>query len=329
MLARRPEVADEGTAARDAVRGGAGTLRRRPAALEVVWALRHLGALRKVDWSAACRDPELIAILDRAFAGFYDRYFRMEVRGWGNIPRRPAILVGNHSGFGVAELLMLVVGWFRRFGPDRAVHALAHRWLYETPFLRVCVPKIGGVPATWRDACSVLRAGDPLAVFPGGELESTRPFADRYKVQLHGRKGFVRLALANDVPVVPFVTIGSHATMPMPPGMHALATVTGARRYLGLEAVPLPVQLVAWVLGAIALDEHVISPATFALLLLATPPLYPSKMTTVFDRPIRPDELRAHQASGEAPSEAGFRHVERVMQRLMDGLAAERRTLFS
>jgi len=303
--------------------------RERAAAIDVVWDLRHLGALRGIDWSDASRDPRLIGILDRAFSGLYDRYFRVETRGWENIPAGPSILVGNHSGFGVAELLMLLVAWFRHCGPHRAVHALAHRWLYDTPFLRVVVPKIGGVPATWRDACEVLARGDPLAIFPGGELESTRPFSERYKVNLHQRRGFMRLALANDVPIVPFVTIGSHATMPMPPGMHALATVTGARRYLGLEAVPLPVQLLAWILGAIALDEHVISSPTFLLLLLATPPLYPSKITTVWGKPIAPDTLRATAGCGGNPIESGYRHVERIMQEMMDELAAERRSLFS
>jgi hypothetical protein len=117
--------------------------------------------------------------------------------------------------------------------------------------------------------------------------------------------------------------------MPMPPGMHALATVTGARRFLGLEAVPLPLQVLAWIAGAIALDAGTISTSTFALLLLATPPLYPSKITTVFGRPIPPDELRSHAAPDEAPSETGYRHVEAVMQGMMDELAAERRTFFS
>ena len=271
----------------------------------------------------------MIAILDRAFAGLYDHYFRVEIRGWDNIPGGPAVLVGNHSGFGVAELLMLLVAWFRHFGPERPVYALAHRWLYKTPFLRIAVPKIGGVPATWRDACDVVGRGEALAIFPGGELESTRPFSERYKVNLHGRRGFVRVAVANDVPIVPFVTIGSHATMPMPPGMHALATLTGARRYLGLEAVPLPLQLLAWILGALALDEHVISSSTYFLLLLATPPLYPSKMTTFFGPPIASGEVRRLAGTDGDGTEVVYRQVEGLMQGMMDRLAAERRSLFS
>jgi hypothetical protein len=102
--------------------------------------------------------------------------------------------------------------------------------------------------------------------------------------------------------------------------------VTGARRYLGLDAVPLPIQLVAWILGALALDSHVISSSTYFLLLLATPPLYPSKMTTVFGPAIPPAEIRRLAGGGV---DAAYDHVERRMQARMDELAAERRSLFS
>ena len=89
---------------------------RRPAAVEVVWSLRHLRALREIDWSDRSFDRRLVEILEDAFAGLHDRYFRMEVRGWEHVPRAPVVVVANHSGFGVAELLMLLVAWYRRHG---------------------------------------------------------------------------------------------------------------------------------------------------------------------------------------------------------------------
>src|SRR6185369_581257 len=83
--------------------------RKRAAALDVVWSLRHLRGLSRVDWGEASdRDPAFIATLERAFTGLYDRYFRVDVRGWEHVSESPALLVGNHSGFGVAELLMLL-----------------------------------------------------------------------------------------------------------------------------------------------------------------------------------------------------------------------------
>jgi len=104
--------------------------------------------------------------------------------------------------------------------------------------------------------------------------------------------------------------------------------VTGARRYLGLDAVPLPLQLVAWIAGALALDSGAISSSTYLLLLLATPPLYPSKITTVFDEPIPPAAFRGVAPPGEDAPTAGCRYVERLMQDTMDRLAAERHGVF-
>jgi len=141
-------------------------VRRLPALVDVFWALRHLREVRQVDWSDASLDYRLIEILNRAFDGLYRRYFRMEVRGFENIPGSAAVLVGNHSGFGVAELLMLLVAWYRRFGTTRRPCCLAHQWLYTTPFLRVVVPKIGGVRASWRNARQMLAAGHALTLFP-------------------------------------------------------------------------------------------------------------------------------------------------------------------
>src|SRR5215468_9499633 len=99
-------------------------VRGRAGAVDVVCSLRHLRGLSRVDWSDdSDRDSEFIRILDRAFAGLHDRYFRVEVRGWEHVPESPALLVGNYSGFGVAELLMLLVAWFRRYGETRPVYA--------------------------------------------------------------------------------------------------------------------------------------------------------------------------------------------------------------
>jgi hypothetical protein len=124
---------------------------RRASFVDIGWSLRRLRRLRDIDWTARSLDDGLIDTLSAAFAGVYDRYFRMEVRGWEHIPLSPALLVGNHSGFGVAELLMLLIAWQRRFGATRPRYALAHRWLFTTRFLRtgprpLCRTRARGLP---------------------------------------------------------------------------------------------------------------------------------------------------------------------------------------
>ena len=68
-----------------------------------------------------------------------------------------------------------------------------------------------GLPAQVRHRRRVARerrarrcaAGAALLVYPGGDHEVHRPSWERHKVDFDGRKGFVRLALEHDVPIVP------------------------------------------------------------------------------------------------------------------------------
>ena len=48
-------------------------------------------------------------------------------------------------------------------------------------------------------------SGAALLVYPGGDYEVHRPIWERNRVDFGGRKGFIRLALEQDVPIVPVV----------------------------------------------------------------------------------------------------------------------------
>jgi 1-acyl-sn-glycerol-3-phosphate acyltransferase len=49
-----------------------------------------------------------------------------------------------------------------------------------------------------------------VLVYPGSDLEVFRPWTERNRIILRGRKGFLRLALAAGVPIVPVVSAGTH-----------------------------------------------------------------------------------------------------------------------
>ena len=51
-----------------------------------------------------------------------------------------------------------------------------------------------------------------MLVYPGGDYEVHRPTWDGHRVDFDGRKGFIRLALEHDVPIVPVVSIGGQET---------------------------------------------------------------------------------------------------------------------
>src|SRR6266516_3963746 len=140
-------------------------------------------------------------------------YFRGEVRGLGNIPEEgPVLLVGNHSGGTLTpDTGVFTLAVHAYFGVERRFYQLAHNLVLSMPglgFLR----KYGTVAASPENADKALASGAALLVYPGGDYEVHRPTWEGNRVDFGGRKGFIRLALEQDVPIVPVVAIGGQET---------------------------------------------------------------------------------------------------------------------
>src|SRR2546423_9813900 len=140
-------------------------------------------------------------------------WFRGDVRGLGNIPEEgPVLLVGNHSGGNLTpDTGVFTLAYNAYFGTERPFYQLAHNLVLSMPgvsFLR----KFGTVAASPSNAEQALSSGAALLVYPGGDYEVHRPFWERHKVDFARRKGFIRLALEHDVPLVPVVAIGGQET---------------------------------------------------------------------------------------------------------------------
>ena len=140
-------------------------------------------------------------------------YFRGEVTGIENIPSgEPSLLVGNHSGgLLIADTFVLAAAFYDHFGPDRRFHQLAHDVAAKSPLLGL-IRRYGVVPASHDNARAAFELGAPVLVYPGGDYETFRPSWHGDKIQFGGRQGFIRLALEQDVPIVPVVAIGGQET---------------------------------------------------------------------------------------------------------------------
>ncbi len=151
----------------------------------------------------------LIAL--RPFFGPDRAYFHTEVAGWERIPAQASLMVGNHSGgTSIPDTWGFASEWYRHHGRDRTLYALAH----EMVFALDGVAKLGILRATRDMARSVLvEHGRDLMVYPGGDLDTWRPWTDRYKVQFAGRTGYARIAIQTGAPVVPVAQAGSHDSL--------------------------------------------------------------------------------------------------------------------
>src|SRR4051812_43088384 len=159
------------------------------------------------------RDPDYIReTLPRQWL-LSSLYFRAEVRGLGNIPETgPVLLVGNHSGGNLTpDTIVFTLAFCAYFGVERPFYQLAHNLVLSMPglsFLR----KFGTVAASPENAQTALDSGAALLVYPGGDHEVHRPSWEGNRVDFDGRKGFIRLALERDVPIVPVVAVGGQET---------------------------------------------------------------------------------------------------------------------
>ena len=233
-------------------------------------------------------------------------YYRGEVRGLGNVPEDgPVLLVGNHSGGNLTpDTLVLTLAFSTYFGVERRFFQLAHNLVLSMPGLG-SLRKFGTVAASPENAEQALASGAALLVYPGGDWEVHRPSWQGGRVDFAGRKGWVRLALDHDVPIVPVVSIGGQETALFLSRGEGLAQLLRLDKLFRLKVLPISIAL-PWGLNVGDMAGHIPLPAKITV--EALPPVH----------------LR--EEFGEDPDvDEVYEHVTRQMQDTLDALKAERR----
>ena len=166
-------------------------------------------------------------------------YFRSEVKGLENIPDGPSLLVGNHSGGTlIADTFAFAYEFYDHFGPDRRFHQLAHDVAARMPGFGM-LRRYGTLAASHENAKKAFAAGAPVLVYPGGDWETFRPSWHSDRIEFGGRKGFIRLALDEGVPIVPVVAIGGQETALFVTRGRRLAKLTGIDRFARIKVLPI------------------------------------------------------------------------------------------
>lgn len=162
------------------------------------------------------RDPETIKSAMPVWEWFYHNYFWVKSDGWENIPPDGQVLfVGSHNGGLVApDMHMCMYEWFRRFGTDRVVYGLMHPLAIKGfGFFAEKAIQCGAVLADPRIALAAFESGASVLVYPGGGEDAFRPHRLRDRIYFAERRGFIKLALRVEVPIVPVISTGAHDTL--------------------------------------------------------------------------------------------------------------------
>jgi 1-acyl-sn-glycerol-3-phosphate acyltransferase len=187
---------------------------------------------------------------------------------------------------------------------ERACYQLAHNLVLAMPGLGR-LRRFGVVAASPENARRALESGAALLVYPGGDHEVHRPSWESARVDFDGRKGWIRLALEHDVPVVPLVAIGGQETALFLTRGEGLARLLRLDRTLRLKVLPVSLAL-PWGLNVGDVAGHLPLPAKITI--EALPAIH----------------LR-EQFGPEPDVDEVYDHVVGLMQAALDALADERR----
>lgn len=256
------------------------------------------------------RDPELVERVIAMLEAPLFRYFRPVTTGFERIPPGPALYVGNHNaGPLTPDTFTFAIAAHREHGIDAVPYGLGHEVAIQVPFVHQFLVPLGAVRASHDTAHRLFARGKKVLVYPGGDLDAWRSHWDRDKVIFGPRRGYIRLALREDVPIVPIVTAGAHEAF----------FVLNDGRWL------------AKLLRTDALFRIKVWPIVFSLPwgLTVGPPLpYLPFRTRIHQEvlpPIRFERTGADAAADEEYVERCHQRVHGAMQRSLTKLAAERR----
>ena len=168
---------------------------------------------------------------------------RFYVDGLENLPRDGRfLLVGNHTSFGLAEIVLIPYFVHRELGVR--VRGLADRSFVRMGSLaQDAFAAAGAVIGHPDTGATLMRHGETVLVFPGGGRDMLKFKGEQYQLQWEGRSGFARLAIAHDYPIVPAGLVGGDdvytSMVERGSGWERISRAAG-RRLHGLPGVGLP-----------------------------------------------------------------------------------------
>ncbi len=255
------------------------------------------------------RDSETMAKYLGFVDGFLRRYHRAEVRGVERVPKGAGLYVGNHNaGPLTPDSFLFCAEVYHAHGEDAVPYGLAHETAVTLPGVRDVFIPLGAVRGSPENARRLFEAGKKMLVYPGGDLDSMRPFRKRNKIVFGGRQGYARVAIRHGIPITPVVSAGAHSTW---------IVLTDGRRFAKWLGVDKLMRLKAWPIVLSMPWGLTLGPVPFYF-------PFPTKILIDLLDPIRFERSGEKAASDDAYVAECDSHVRNVMQVALTRLAAER-----
>ena len=185
-------------------------------------------------------EPERARKLANFLLPIMETYHRVTWYGLENIPDRNFLGVGNHSGMHFMPESLLWVAKYHSEERSVPMFTLVHHMTHLlAKWVKLPANEFGALEASRENALNALRSGYAVTVYPGGDRDVARTFADRHKVNFFDHLGYVKMALKAQVPILPVVGCGGGETLFVINTGEKLAEMTGLKKFGKVHTWPL------------------------------------------------------------------------------------------
>ena len=189
-------------------------------------------------------DHDLVNLFSKSIR-FWEKYFRYSTVGLENIPKKGGALLANNHGLVMFDVFLLAR---KLLAMNRPPRALSEHSTWKFPIIREVLLNMGIVDGNPKTAIRLLRQGDLVIVFPGGAKEGMKTSSERYKLYWDDHYGFIKVAIAAGVPIIPCFSAGIDHTYHIFASGYRLSkrlfgTFIPMPLFMGLGLMPLPVKI--------------------------------------------------------------------------------------
>lgn len=185
-------------------------------------------------------DQLIYRVLPKLLMEIMKKYFRLEIEGLENIPKRgAAVIAPNHSGFAGFDALILADIIHRE--ARRIPRILTHHFWFLTKTTAIPAQKMGFTEATFENGVNLLEKNNLIVIFPEGENGNFKPSSEMYQLQ-EFKRGFLRMAVRTQAPIIPTLIIGAEESNINLSKLKFTKFLKGTVIPLPLNVIPLPVK---------------------------------------------------------------------------------------
>ncbi len=160
-------------------------------------------------------------------------YSRLEVTGLEHIGDQGAILAANHTGWLGLDYAYAALSIYD--ARKRIPRGMAHPTWFKRKGINTVARRLGLFEADKQTMRQIVERGELVLLFPEGERGAFKSERERYVLQPFAR-GYVRVAMASGVPIIPVAIIGGEEANP------SSGSIDSYERLLDL-ALPMPQNL--------------------------------------------------------------------------------------